>query len=792
MSFQRFLCLLTISLGLLFEPFGGSAPAIDSDVFQKEIQKTLKKIPEFTYLIEKAKEHNLKVWLFGGTASTFAHYVKESTLYDNGLGEYNDLFFQESEKGQRNFLDIYRPTQDLDIVADGALEDIRAFESDVVNKLPSVRGDRDGWEVRPLRESDGGKMALLGNFDFLNQHTDSHSVGMIALNPDKPEMTVRDLFHWNSKNPPFLQDVLAGKLRYYHSDRHHKTSRFQHGMNPEIIAVIRYFIKLFQHELTMGDGDLENLTKVISEFKPQELESGYVSGWMKHNVPKLFLHSQNVEYAWNTLEEVGLRKKLLKIGDVNQEKSAAWWMNKEPLRSFEVGLGTGKTAKELGIEEIYHRTPDFFVWTVITRSKKGTANVFQSRQDIEGEWASYGQGLYTSTSKKLNVHGKYIITIELNPMAREGSDFTLPTEGIVLIKNKNALEVIPEKFDVGGIAGYLELATHDGNKALLLKAKRDTETTFLTKKESLQKKEIKEITSLAVDEKTNNRMLSFLFSLDLPLKYSREMISQVITKSQNNMNVRPLFYLARSIFPKKRVELKDQINQVTKIAREIRNEQLLVEMLLLSSLPADKAELKKIISQMIESFKQNYKEENLEYLTRDIFSKHAIELKEQISEMIEFSRKNNWLWGLYYLASYTFPENAIELKEQISEMIKASLELTKNRLWPLDILVSYTFRKNVHNPPDWWIMELKEQIFQTLIAFTKLEANEREKGLIILHDQVLIRNKEMKELARIVERFVRKSSSLAEFMAEISAALNGQKNCRSFLSRLPLKRWWGP
>ena len=45
--------------------FGGGAPALDPDVFQKEIQKTLKKIPEFIYLMEKAKKHNLKIWLFG-------------------------------------------------------------------------------------------------------------------------------------------------------------------------------------------------------------------------------------------------------------------------------------------------------------------------------------------------------------------------------------------------------------------------------------------------------------------------------------------------------------------------------------------------------------------------------------------------------------------------------------------------------------------------------------------------------------------------------------------------------
>ena len=755
--------------------FGGSAPALDPDVFQKEIQKTLKKISEFTYLVEKAKEHNLKIWLFGGTASTFAHYVKESTLYDNGLGEYNGLFFQENAKGQINFLDIYRPTQDLDIVADGALEDIRAFESEVVDKLPSVRGDRDGWEVRPLRESDGRKMALLGNFDFLNQHTDSHSVGLIALNPDKTEMTVRDLFHWNSQNPPFLQDVLGGTLRYYHRNRHHETSRFQQGMNPEIISVIRYFIKLFQHELTMSDGSLENLTKVISEFKPGDLEGGYVKGWMKHNVPKLFLHSQNVEYAWNTLEEIGLRKKLLKIGDVNKKESAAWWMNREPLRSFEVGLGSGKTAKELGLKEIYHRTPDFFVWTVITRSKKGTANVFQSRVDIEGERGAYGQGLYTGVSKGLVSHGPYRIAIELNPMAREGSDFTLPGEGLVLIQNKNALEVIPEKLDVGGITGYLKLAMNGGNDALLLKAKRDIEATLLAKKESLSKKEIKEIASLVVEKSDNHRMMRFLFSLNLPSKHSREIISQIISKTQNNMNVMPLFYLARFVFPDKRVELKDQIEQGIRTAREMRNERLLLEMLLLS---ADKSESKKLISQMIEVSKKMNNGEHLEYLAEHIFSKHAPDLKEQISQMIEASSKINNGGPLKTLTEYTFAEHEIELKDQISQMIKVPQRIE----YPLFLqsLAQYTFSK--------YGVELKEQIFQTIVALSKFEINESEFGLRLLYEKVLVKNKGMKELAIIVERFLKDSSEAewGRFKAEISS-LDRQKNCRSYLSPSPAK-----
>ena len=346
-------------------------------------------------------------------------------------------------------------------------------------------------------------------------------------------------------------------------------------------------------------------------------------------------------------------------------------------------------------------------------------------------------------------------------------------------------------------------------------------------------------------------LLSSLFSLNLPSKYLRKIISEIITKSQNNMDAKPLFLLARSVFPDKGVELKDQIKQGIKAAREIKNERLLVEMLLTSSLPADKLESKKIISQMIESYKRNQKEETLGYLTQHIFSKHAIESKEQISELIEVSQEIKLEWPLIYLALYTFPQNAIELKEQISqaiktaekieshrtladiikksffkygvelkeqisEVIKSSLEIRQEYLlwnlarstffrhgvelkeqisqmiqasqelyaeWPLRFLGTYTFFQNA--------TEFKEQIFQTLVAYSKLEIHEREDGLYGLrsfYKDVLVNNKEMKELAIIVERFLNDPSEAewSRFKAEISA-LNGQKNCRSYLSAPPAK-----
>ena len=369
--------------------------------FHRHVQQSLKEVPEFVYLTKKAKEHGLKVWLFGGTASTFAHYAKNNPAV-----------------GEGEFLDIYLP---LKILTLWPTEDSKIFKRfkkrlwplfprfEVTGKLGGQASQREQWRQE----------ALLGNANFSNSTRTPHSVGAIALNPDEGQAVVRDLFDWDSQHPQFLKDVLAGRLHFYHSPHHRKTPRFKNGINPEIFVVIRYLIKLFQHELEMAPGDLEKIKKIIAEFDPQSVSKNYVRAWLNYNVPKLFLQAKDMEFAWNTLEDVGLRQKLFKVGSVKKEKSLAWWMDKRPLRGFDMGQGTGKTAKELGLKNVYHTTDDFLTWSMITQSKKGKANVFKSKELPVGESAAMGDGLYT-TPKEPDLPGSFDMEFAHRPKGQRG------------------------------------------------------------------------------------------------------------------------------------------------------------------------------------------------------------------------------------------------------------------------------------------------------------------------------------------------------------------------------------
>ena len=70
--------------------------------------------------------------------------------------------------------------------------------------------------MRLLKSKIGDKEALLDNPDYLNQHTDSNSTGMIEITESK-DPVVRDLRDWNSKDPIFLKDIQSGTLHYYFS-----------------------------------------------------------------------------------------------------------------------------------------------------------------------------------------------------------------------------------------------------------------------------------------------------------------------------------------------------------------------------------------------------------------------------------------------------------------------------------------------------------------------------------------------------------------------------------------------
>ncbi len=509
---------------------------ITADELREKIREVIGKIPEFVGIQELSREYGLKVWLFGGTAASFAHYAKEFLLFERGSGEFYAEYFQENSQGHLDYMDIFRPTQDMDLVVDGPVDKIPGFQRTLQERYPHFQGSKEAWEIRPLRENYQDKVALLNNPDFLNQNTDSHSVGLIALSGDinsdsqgvienfefatslnlaentKPVKDsdfvrhsdlVKDLFDWESNHPSFLKDVLASRLHFYKSPRHKTTSKYMEGKNPEIFSVIRYFIKLFQHELHPSPEDREKILEIIDQTQFEAMDhNGYVFRWLEKNVPKLFLHSRSVEHTAQILEETGLKQKLLLVGDPKQEGSPAWWANKEPLRSFKLGEGTGKTAKELGITKVAHDTRDFFIYSVITRSRKGEPNVLKSRQGVVGEAAGHGEGFYTMANRDQGLGQGYTVRFTLATEARDGSDFILvggvrqgqqsqQSQGILVVFNRRALRVIPESIVVSNLHEYFHILSHlkESDKGPLERLKRKMKyklTHWATDKQDIQ------------------------------------------------------------------------------------------------------------------------------------------------------------------------------------------------------------------------------------------------------------------------------------------------------------------
>ena len=186
---------------------------------------------------------------------------------------------------------------------------------------------------------------------------------------------------------------------------------------------------------------------MIAEFDPAMPINPYVSNWIEKNGKKLFQNAVDIEYAWNTLDELGLREKLIKLsGNSNVKKSLAWWMAKEPLRTQEhpkehdykthdwKNPASGLTAGELGITTVAHETSDFEAYEAITRSPLGKPNLFVSRKGAADENAAFGDGLYTMDGSKGARGTGFHVRFSVDPQAREGIDF-IPVPEVAFFGN---------------------------------------------------------------------------------------------------------------------------------------------------------------------------------------------------------------------------------------------------------------------------------------------------------------------------------------------------------------------
>jgi hypothetical protein len=410
--------------------------------FRKALAEGLQKVEEFAYARQVAEDLGVRVYLFGGTAAGFGHYVRESMA----PGSESRFDF--------DFTSIYRSSQDADLVVDGNAEQVKEFQTRMGARYPHLQGKKSTWEVRPLNTHHQDKEKLLGNPDFLKQHTDSNSLGLIEITSTEDSARSRDLSDWENSNNHFFEAIRTGTLHYYFSDKHSSTSRFKQGNNPPIFSAIRFLTKALQYGLEVSPNDQALIQKVIQEFRPErDLSNEYTRSWFEKNARKLVLNSRDVERGQTLLEELGLRQKIISLGDPTEVGSTAWWMNKEALPSRTLGEGNGKTASELGLDVVAHETRSvsensaeaaFRAFESITSSTEGQPNVFLSRDGMPGERAVHKDGFYVRLGREGAIGNGYTIRFRLHPQAREGTDFTIHGDYLV-IRNRNALTLVDEK-----------------------------------------------------------------------------------------------------------------------------------------------------------------------------------------------------------------------------------------------------------------------------------------------------------------------------------------------------------
>ena len=524
------------------KPAKASGTKLNTAVLAKAIEENLTKVDEFRFIREEAAKLGIKdAYLFGGTASAFAHYVNWDLKRNHGDDRYQPFRFDY------DYTNIFRSNQDLDIVIDGSEEQATKLQALLADKFPHFQGSKSSWEVRLLRSDLKDKEAILNNPNFLNQHSDSNSTGLINLMEGRE--TVKDVRDWKTGESQFIRDIAEGKLHLYFSDLHHTTKRFLEGKNPPIIFAIRALTKAIQYELELRPEDEAILRKVIKDFRPENKNQldPYVQTWIEKNGKKLIQNAVNIEYAWNLINGMGLRTKLMGFnGNKEDVDSLAWWMNKEPLRAKPLGNKTqGKTAqqffqeKKLPMEEgklvLAHETNSFLAYESITRAHTGEANVLISRDGAVSEAAAFGDGFYTKVGR-LGARGTGLtIRFTLDPNAIEGVDF-ISQDDFIIVKNKNAIRVIPESLDLSLpqifelIAKDKEIQTND--LALFEKMKRSR----MNKAALLSEQDMNEIMNAIFENAKDDASAEKLLTLWLELpdairkKYDQRVIGEMIDR----------------------------------------------------------------------------------------------------------------------------------------------------------------------------------------------------------------------------------------------------------------------
>jgi formylglycine-generating enzyme required for sulfatase activity len=513
-----------------------STKVLTEQDFLFHLSQKIVSVPEFAFIRNEASSMGLRVWIFGGTASSFIYYAKQdflslnegSSLPSSGSSSLSSHPASNPSSSFFNFQlsSIFRHTQDLDIVIDGTPQEALSLQKTLNKTFPFFLGSkRNNWEVRTLRVRMGTpghsnfKEALLNDSDFRNQHTDSHSVGLIEVTQHS-ESPVRDLHFWHnhtvesssfkknqhqhlshpykqisgekvishsnddpnnhhpnqghdprynstenqnhdspqnygqnygqnydslrnhdkSRSPSpsklslFLKDVLKDEITYLPNPLHSTTIRFQEGQNPQILSVIRLLVKAFQYDLKINATSYQEIRKVIEAFQPENIQDALTLNRIHYTSRKLILHSANLDYAKKVLEDLGLKDKLISMGNPNKEFTFSWWLSQSPLSAQAVGQGQGPRASDLKLHTVFMEVGDLFQYEFLLKQRSLHPNLLKNHPEGVQVLFPY-QDLPSKNTIK--------VVFKVNPLSRLGSDFI--EEGTSLIfKNKNALLVTEE------------------------------------------------------------------------------------------------------------------------------------------------------------------------------------------------------------------------------------------------------------------------------------------------------------------------------------------------------------
>ena len=406
------------------------------------------KVEEFRFIRQLADELGIRVYLYGGAASAVTHYRRWDLERAKGSTRLPDEVFAYDIE------DIFRPGQDIDLALDGEPAKFDEFKRKLEQRYPRS-SELGRWEPRPLRVPVGTQgasdyhPALLKDRDFSLQNNDTGSIGAVEItDPPRGEPRVRDLTAWDSKKSRFLDDAAIGKISFLRNPEHATTARARAGDNPEILGVIRYLTKISQYNLEPSAADLKTVKTIVKETDPKALAGGYTKYWLDRYAIKLIDQSTDLEKTYKLLKETGAGAVLQAVPGINSRLSEL--LDKKPLPSFEVGTGSGKTARDVARErgrrtlEAAHDSRELSAMESIMGGHFSRPNAFVSRPGSVKETASQGEGFYARLGEVGAWANGYTTRFEILPEARLGTDFVIDHGDDIRLLNAAAARVIPD------------------------------------------------------------------------------------------------------------------------------------------------------------------------------------------------------------------------------------------------------------------------------------------------------------------------------------------------------------